>query len=351
MCSRTYTRWVRSMDIVIGKDETFKPVGRYDRVECRGSARVEGSLEATEIMCKGRLEAEELSATRVETRGLKCRKIKADELITDFLDAGMAEVRRVHVRGPVRVGASIKAVEARIEGSLHCATLEADDVGISGSLRALRINVKRLHVKGSLEVDDGTVEQASIGGSAKIGSCRITRLEVGGTLRVIGSSEIGEAAAGMAEVTGNLVGGLLKVEEVLKVGGEVKVRKLYVGGALKISGSLSAEEAHVRGKGKGKLVGGKITVVGEATEVEGEDVELINAEVSKVIGKRVKVRDSRVGVINAEEVEVSGRSRVSRIAAERVYVVSGIVDKVYYTDRLLASPEAQVRWEKRVARL
>ncbi len=339
------------MDVVIGKNETFKPVGRYDRVECKGSARVEGSLEATEVVCKGKLEAEELSAVRVEAKGLKCRKIRAEELITDFLDAGTVKVKRAHVRGPARASASIKAVEVRVEGSLQCAALEADDVEVSGSLRALIVNVRRLRVKGSLEVDEGTVEQASVGGSAKLGSCRVTRLRVGGTLRVIGSSEIGEAEAGMTEVAGNLVGGLLRVEEVLKVEGEVKVRKLGVGGALKVSGSLSAEEARVSGKGKGKLVGGRITVAGEATEVEGEDIELINAEVSKVIGKRVKVRDSRVGVIKAEEVEVSGRSKVSRIAAERVYVVSGIVDKVYYTDRLLASPEAQVRWEKRVASL
>ncbi|MDK2383894.1 MAG: hypothetical protein QI199_03665, partial [Candidatus Korarchaeota archaeon] len=76
------------MEVVIDKNETFEPVGRYDRVECRGSSRIKGILKATEVACKGKLEAEELYAVRVEAKGLKCRKIKAEELITDFLDAG-----------------------------------------------------------------------------------------------------------------------------------------------------------------------------------------------------------------------------------------------------------------------
>ncbi len=339
------------MEVVIDKNETFEPAGRYDRVECRGSARIKGTLEATEVVCKGKLEAEELYAVRVEAKGLKCRRIKAEELVTDFLDAGTAEVEKAYIRGPVRVNSSIKAVEMRVEGSLSCAALEAEEARISGSLRALKADVRHLEVGGSLEVDEGSIDRALVGGSAKIGSCKIIGIRVGGTLRVTGNTDIGEAETGMAEVTGHLTGGLLKVDEVLKVEGEVKVRTLKVGGALKVSGSLSAEEAHVSGKGKGRLAGGRVMVVGEATEVEGEEVQLVNARVSKVAGGRVRVRDSRVGVINAMEVEVMGRSRVSQIAAERVYVAGGIVEKVYYTDRLLISPEAQVRWEKKVASL
>ncbi len=339
------------MEVVIDKNETFEPVGRYDRVECRGSSRIKGILKATEVACKGKLEAEELYAVRVEAKGLKCRKIKAEELITDFLDAGTVEVEKAYIRGPARVNSSIKAVEIRVEGSLSCATLEVEEARISGSLRALKVDVRHLEVKGSLEVDEGRMDRVSVGGSAKLGSCKVLGIRVGGTLRVTGNTDIGEAETGMAEVTGRLTGGLLKVDEVMKVEGEVRVRTLRVVGALKVSGYLSAEEAHVSGKGKGKLAGGRVTVVGEATEVEGEEIQLINARVSKVIGGRVRVRDSRVGVINAVEVEVMGRSRVSQIAAERVYVAGGIVEKVYYKERLFVSPEARVKWEKKVASL
>ncbi len=339
------------MEVVINKNETFEPAGRYDRVECRGSARIKGALEATEVVCKGKLEAEELFVVRVEARGLKCRRIRARELITDFLEAGTVEVERAYIRGPARVSSSIKAVEVRVEGSLSCAALEAKEAMISGSFRALKVDVKHLEVKGSLEVDEGRIDRASVGGSAKLGNCEILGIRVGGTLRVTGSTNIGEAETGMAEVTGRLTGGLLKVDEVLKVGGDVRVRTLKVGGALKVSGSLSAEEAHVSVKGKGRLAGGRIIVVGEATEVEGEEIQLINARVSKVIGGRVRVRDSSVRVINAVEVEVMGRSRVSQIAAEKVYVAGGMVEKVYYTERLFVSPEAQVKWEKKVASL
>ncbi len=339
------------MEVVIDKNETFEPVGRYERVECRGSAKIKGSLEATEVVCKGRLEAEELHAVKVKAKGLKCGIIEVDELITDFLDAGTVEVKRAHIRGPMRVSSSVKAGELKVEGSLSCASFEAEKAKISGSFRAMRANVKHLEVRGSIEVDEGSIEYALVGGSAKLGSCKITSLRVGGTLRVGGSTDIGEAEAGMAEVVGHLTGGQLKVNEVLKVEGEIRVRILEVGGALKVSGSIFAEEAHVAGKGKGKLAGGRIMVVGEATEVEGEEIELINARVSRVTGGRVRVRDSSVGTISAVEVEVMGRSKVSQITAERVYVSGGTVDKVYYTDKLLVSPEAQVRLEKRVAGL
>ncbi len=339
------------MEVVIEGGGVLEPVGRYERVICKGSAVVRGKLEADEVICRGKMKADELDVDRIEAGGVIGRKVRAGELMIGYLEAGIAEVGTAEVRGPLRVSGSLRAEWIRAEGSISCTSLEAREIRTSGSLRALKAVIDMAEVRGSLEVSEGRLGQALVDGSAKLGDCHVTRIVVGGTLRVTGRSEVGEAEASMVDVSGHLSGGTLRVGEVLKVEGEVRVRRLEVGGALRIRGSVSAEEARISGRGEGRVEGRKVNVTGEVTEVAGEDIELVNARVSKVTGSRVRIRDSHVGTVSAEEVEVIGRSRVLRVNARRVYVSGGIVERVFYTEKLLVSPEAEVKHQTKVGEL
>ncbi len=337
------------MDIRVRKGQELEPAGPYNKVVCDGSTKVKGSLIATEVICKGTLEVKgALKAQKVKARGLRARDIDVDELHVGFLDAGNVRSVMVQVSGKVAVRNLLYMKRGEIEGSVICSTLEAEDLSVKGSVRAIKMKARRLRVKGSLEVDEGNVDEVEIGGSAKLGDCSIGSLVVGGTLRIVGDAEVGSGEASMVEIKGNMRGGILRVREVLKVDGTLDMRELYVGGAVKARGHLKAKEVRVSGKSTGKLSGKKITVTGEVVEVEGKDVELLNARAGKVVGKMIRIRDSDVGEVRAQEVEVLGRSKVDTIAAERVYVAGGHVRRIFYTEKLLISPEATVEKERKV---
>lgn len=336
------------MDVEIGKGEVFKPSGEYKKVICEGSAKIKGLLKAEEVLCKGKLDADELRVSRIVTRGLVCKRVDADELISEFLQAGSAYIKEAQINGSARISGSFTSRKARIGGSLDCNVLEADELMVSGSLRAVKARADVLSIKGSLDMNEGDVRFVEVDGSARLGNCRIGEIRVGGKLTVTGKSEIMKAKSSMADIRDTLRGGSFEVSYSLKVDGELEARILKVNGAIKASGRVVAGEAQVSGEVKGRLTGNLITVRGEAGEVEGKEVELINADVSKVVAEKVRVRDSRVGVIEAKEVEILGNSVVSQVTADRVYLAGGAVDTVYYVEKLLVAPEAKVRKERRI---
>ncbi len=335
------------MDLIIEKGGVIEP-SSYDKVICKGSARAKGDVEAKEMLCKGILDVQgNLIARRIEVKGLRAREVRAEELKTGFLDAGNVIAAHLKARGRVKVSNLLRFNDGLIEGSASCLTLKVKEVIVKGSLSVIKADVTEMHVNGSVEVEKGSIRLADVGGSAEIGDCEIGEIKVGGTLRIAGNSKVGEGEVGMASIRGRLKGQSLRVMEVLTIEGSADIGKLWVGGIINAKGRLIAEEADIWGKSLGKIEGGSIIIRREAVEVKGDTITLIGAKVGKVYGKIVKIDNSEVGAVEASEVEVKGRSKVSQIVADRAYIIEGRVGKVYYKEKLLASPEAKIEKAKK----
>ena len=333
------------MDVVIPKGRKFRPEGPYKRVICEGNAYIEDSITAESIECKGSLEIKgDLSAVKVYVkRGLKARAVRVSSLqIGSFLTAGLVETNNLEVHGPIRVSSSLKAIRCLADGSITATSIDVDECMVRGSLRALRGNIGKLIVGGSIDLEKTSVREATISGSARLKDSEVGSMKVDGTLRLLGSIHFSYVETSIAEIKNEVKGGVLRVKDVLNVEGSLRVRKLVFEGVAKVRGRVLADEIQLLGKAKGELTGGKIQVVGEALSIKGEDVNITMARVRTVRGKRVKIRDSIVDNIEAEEVEISGRSSVQSVVADRVYVVEGRVEKVFYREKMIVSPKAKV---------
>ncbi len=335
------------MDLVVNKGGVIEP-GSYNKVICKGSARAKGDVEAKEILCKGTLDVQgNLTAHKIEVKGLKVREVRADELKTGFLDAGNVIVVHLEAKDKVKARNLLSLNDGLIGGSASCLALKVKEVTVRGSLSTIKADAIEMHVSGSIEVEKGSIRSIDVGGSAKIGNCKISRIRVGGTLRVLGKSEIEEGEASMVNIKGKLKGQSLRVMEVLTVEGSADIGKLLVGGTVKVKGRLIVGEADIWGGALGKVEGKSIIIRREAAEVKGDKITLISAKVGRAYGKIVRIDSSEVGTVEASEVEVKGRSRVKQITADRAYIIGGYVSKVYYKEKLLASPEAKIEKAKK----
>lgn len=333
------------MDVVILKGQKFRPEGPYKRVFCEGNVYIEDSITAESIECKGSLEIKgDLSAIKVYVKkGLKARTVRVNSLqIGSFLTAGLVEADNLEVHGPIRVSSSLKVTRCLADGSVTATSIDVDECMVKGSLRALRGNIGRLVVGGSINLEKTSVREATIGGSARLKDSEVGSMRVDGTLRLLGSIHFSYVETSVAEIKNEAEGDVLRVKDVLNVEGSLRVRKLVSEGVAKVRGRVLADEIQLVGKARGELTGGKMQVVGEALSIKGEDVNVTMARVRTVRGKMVKIRDSIVDNIEAEEVEISGRSSVQSIVADRVYVVEGSVEKVFYRERMVVSPKAKV---------
>ncbi len=333
------------MDVMIPKGQKFRPEGQYNRVICEGNAYIEDSITAESIECKGSLEIKgDLSAVKVYVRrGLKARAVRVNSLkVGSFLTAGLVEADNLEVHGPIRISSSLKVIRCLADGSVTATSIDVDECMVKGSLRALRGNIGKLTVSGSIDLERTSVREATIGGSARLKDSEVGSMKVDGTLRLLGTIHFSYIETSVAEIKNEVEGGVLRVKDVLNVEGSLRVRKLVFEGVAKVKGRVLADEIQLLGKARGELAGSKMQVIGEALSIKGEDVNVTMARVRTVRGKRVKIRDSIVGNIEAEEVEISGRSSVQSIVANRVYVVEGRVEKVFYREKMIVSPKAEV---------
>ncbi len=313
------------------------------------SIEVAGTLRAGEIDVGGKIEAKNLSCTRMRVGG----KIEVQQqlevleslnvggrvdapgtvIIRDFDVGGMADVGGGKISGKIRVGGKF---ESRSK-------LEFGDLQVYGrtSLGA-RSSGTRISTYGKLAISgDFECDEMEVYGKTEIyGNCSSKRIKVNGLLEVHGSLQTEELFEinGSSEIDQDLKG------TNVRVGGKLEADRVVVSNEIEISGMAETKrglKARVVKVGSGSKIGG--VIVGELVDIGKSFAAVVDWEkkwMGQVAAMRLVGRMTRVEDIYANEVRLGKASKCEKIFAKVVEIEEGsIAEEIYYTDELRGSLE------------
>lgn len=187
------------------------------------------------------------------------------------------------------------------------------------------------------------IREADISGNAKFrGGLKAEKIRLGGTVKVEGDMEAEEVEiSGTGTVDGNVKARRLSVSGRLDVGGSIKTEELRVSGVLK-GGVIEADEVEISGDARFTELTAQRVRLRHSTRVKGRVVaRVIEAE------KGVQADE-----LYGDLVRVGRESRVRVIEGREVIVQKGAdVKEVRYTEEAEIDPGASVGRTVKVPKL
>lgn len=320
------------------------------------SVRVDGTVMAQELDIAGHLRSGSVTSKRLRVGGHLTIEgsLKADDVdvgghmsVTDDID-----LSGLRVGGHAKIGGGRISGEVKVRGHLTTTKkLAYGQVQVYGHVRLpAGSSGEKLVALGNLEFEgDAACKVIEVNGRARAkGSCTADsvkvngKLETGGPLRVADHLEV----YGVAETKGEIECGRLSV------GGRLVAGSIAAAGRAEITGEVSTDrglKAQVLRVGAGSRVSGSI--VGETVEI-GTGVDLggfwAHATNLRSMGKMTRVDD-----VWGKEVSVERHSQAKRIYGEVVKMQSGsMAEEVNFTKAADVPKSAHIeRGPRKVDRL
>lgn len=327
---------IRAGERVTIEAEDGKLVVVTGKVEFGGGAEVRCSLECESlkvgrhgsILVKGDLTAS--GSVRVD------REIEVD---------GVLKADRVEVGGRISAG-SIVSNDVDVGGRVEVRQgLDVVKITVGGQLDApVKVNVRSLSAGGSAEIGNGKVEDVDVGGTfSSTGDLSFVSIDVGGWAELASSVGVNMDVGGRVTATGDLeceeidVGGVVEVRGNMKgrrisVGGRLRVQhdlqltgRLEVGGSAEIDGSAECQDMRVGGmfRANRAVLTGEASIGGHLETKEGFKayrIELSNHARcdGPLVGERVILGNHSVaGDIYAKDLTAGKKSRMRKVFANR----------------------------------